>query len=129
MYQKGNDVPTVGAGHAVLPKDNLKVGDKITTEKAESFRAEDVKKAEASVRSILGSTQVSQNEFDALVDLTFNVGAGKVRNSPNLMSGIKKSDYKRTGENLTYTKGPDGKQMGGLVNRSRERAELFNSEE
>ncbi|MES1192615.1 MAG: RHS repeat-associated core domain-containing protein [Steroidobacter sp.] len=127
VYQKKGDVPTVGAGHAVLPGDKLKVGDTITEDKAKEFFKTDLADKEKAVRDIAGDTKLSQNEFDALVDLVFNVGQGRVKDSPNLMNAIKDGDYKKMGENLTYTK-MNGEQVPGLVPRSKERTDLFNSE-
>ena len=118
---------TVGVGHKVTSQDNLKLGDQISQTKADSFLSSDLSTAESGVKSLVGNLDLSQNEFDALTDLTFNVGIENLKNkSPALNAAIKKGDYKAMGKQLTYTKDSAGNRQGGLITRSKEREALFN---
>ena len=66
--------PTVGLGHVVLPEDHLKVGDKITEEKATSFLRKDLKIVEDQVNKKV-NVPLYQYEYDALVSVGVNAGA------------------------------------------------------
>ena len=127
VYQDTALHDTVGVGHKVVPKDNLKQGDQITQTESDTLFSGDLATAEKGVKSLVGSLDLSQNEFDALTDLTFNVGVGTLKNkSPALNTAIKNGDYKEMGRQLTYTKDSAGNRQGGLVTRSKDRTVLFN---
>ncbi len=128
VYLDTADNPTVGTGHLVLPEDNLKVGDTISEERADELLRTDLKKAEGEVRELVGSrAQLSQPEFDALVDLEFNVGPTKLQpsRSPGLNAAIDAEDYPGISNQLRYTLDSNGVQQRGLVRRSERRQERF----
>lgn len=123
-YKVGSDKATIGIGHT----SGVKLGDKMTKDQVSAAFSGDVAVAEGSVENLVGSLPVSQQEFDALVDLAFNVGGAKLnsQNSPGLNKAIANGDYKAMGQNLRYTKGPDG-PLQGLVDRSNSRQAIFSS--
>lgn len=127
VYRDISGKPTVGAGHLVVPDDKLAVGDRISARQMETFLDRDLQKAANSVRKLLGRTKVKQHEFDALVDLVYNVGPGNVSEtkSPGLNAGIRNADYRLISENLYYSRAADGRRAGGLVNRSERRRRMF----
>ncbi|MCJ7421704.1 lysozyme [Sphingomicrobium astaxanthinifaciens] len=127
VYRDITGLPTVGAGHLVRPEDNLRVGDRITEAQMREFLRNDLREAEDAVRKIAKATPLSQNEFDALVDLVYNVGPGNVSptKSPRLNEALQKRDYKAAAEQLHYSKARDGRRAGGLVNRSERRRRIF----
>ena len=130
VYRDVAGYPTVGVGHLVLPEDNLKVGDTITYEKAIEFLEEDLKKAEAGVRDLVGDLPIYQHEFDALVDLVYNVGAGNVSESesPKLNAAINAGDYAGIASELNYHHAA-GQKANGLVFRSERRQAIFENAE
>lgn len=71
---------TVGIGHLVTHRDKLKLGQAITKAQSEAFFKADVEEFE---RAVNGSVKVAltQNEFDAVVSLAYNVGANALRAS------------------------------------------------
>lgn len=75
----------------------------------------------------MGKTQVSQGEFNALTDLTYNVGPGVFTSdkSPGLMTAVGKADYQGMSEQLRYTKDALGNVDPGLGTRSDERKDIF----
>lgn len=75
VYRDVSGIPTCDVGHVVLPQDGLTVGDVITQQQCDAFLAHDVAKCEAAIN---GRVRVppTQNQFDALVSLTFNIGVG-----------------------------------------------------
>ena len=127
VYRDITGKPTVGAGHLVLPEDGLTVGQRISREQLDRFLDQDVKLAEDNVRRWVRDTPLTQNEFDALVDLMYNVGPGNVseHKSPELNDAIRRRDYRRMAENLIYTKDAMGRPAAGLVRRSERRRKMF----
>jgi GH24 family phage-related lysozyme (muramidase) len=119
-------VLTVGHGHKVLPEDNLSEGDVLSQDRINAMFESDVIRAETGVRSLVGDTPLSQEEFDALVDLTFNVGIGTLAHeSPKLNEAIQSGDYDRMGSELKYTLDAKKQQQPGLVTRSNRREQVF----
>jgi len=128
VYRDVAGYPTVGVGHLVLPEDNLRLGNTISHERAMQLLEQDLKKAEKGVRKLVGDLPVNQNEFDALVDLVFNVGEGTVseRKSPNLNKAIEAGDYDGIAEELEYTTAKN-RVAKGLIYRSERRTKIFMS--
>jgi RHS repeat-associated protein len=121
-YEVGKDVATIGIGHT----DGVTLGDTMTSDQIVDSFMGDVAIAEGTVENLVGDLPVSQREFDALVDLAFNVGASELNstNSPGLNQAISDGDYGKIGSNLRYTIGPDGPSQG-LINRSNSRQAIF----
>lgn len=71
LDSKGN--PTVGLGHLVVPSDHLKVGDKITVERARELSKKNFSEAESAVNRRI-HVPLNQHEYDALVSIAFNAG-------------------------------------------------------
>ncbi|MEL7784021.1 lysozyme [Citromicrobium bathyomarinum] len=126
VYRDVAGYPTVGIGHLVLPEDGLRVGDRITREQAMDFLAADLAKAERAVADVVGNLKLYQHEFDALVDLAYNVGEGTLSpaKSPALNRAIASADYEGIAQELDY-RFADGQVAGGLVHRSERRAQIF----
>jgi RHS repeat-associated protein len=80
--QAGN--PTIGYGHKILPGENFT---QITQADATKLLAGDVGNAVSAVNKSLKAS-VTQNQFDALVSLTFNAGAVAVRPTNTIMREI-----------------------------------------
>lgn len=126
VYRDVAGYPTVGVGHLVRPEDNLRVGDRISRDRALDFLEEDLRIAERGVRRLVGDLHLFQHEFDALVDLVFNVGEGNVSplKSPQLNAAIAAGDYFAMAEQLGYHYA-GGRIARGLIHRSDRRAQIF----
>lgn len=74
------DVPTNGYGHT---GPDVYVGQVITQQQAQTWLESDIAWAVASVKQWV-HVPLMQNQFDALVDFTFNVGAHAFENSTML---------------------------------------------
>ncbi|MWV28368.1 glycoside hydrolase family protein [Erythrobacter sp. GH3-10] len=126
VYRDVAGYPTVGVGHLITPQDGLSVGDRITYEQAIAFLESDLEKAEKGVKRLVGDLPIYQHEFDALVDLVYNVGEGNVSESqsPRLNRAIANADYDSIAEQLEYTTAA-GKVARGLQYRSERRQSIF----
>lgn len=126
VYRDVAGYPTVGVGHLVTPADGLSVGDRITYDKAIELLESDLEKAEEGVKRLVGDLPIYQHEFDALVDLVYNVGEGNVaaNQSPHLNAAIASANYDGIAEQLEYTTAA-GKVARGLQYRSERRQAIF----
>ena len=86
IYNDQAGYPTIGYGHKLTAAE-IKSGvyaDGITKEQAIKLLRQDIGIAEAAVRNNV-TVPLTQNQFDALVSFTYNVGAGNFRSSTLLM--------------------------------------------
>ncbi len=126
VYRDVAGYPTVGVGHLIDPGDNLRVGDRVSEEQVMAFLEADLIEAEEGVRQLVGDLELYQHEFDALLDLVYNVGIGNVSasESPRLNAAIDAGDYEAIAAELDYTHAA-GRVARGLEHRSERRAEIF----
>lgn len=126
VYRDVAGYPTVGVGHLVLPEDGLRVGDRVSDDQILAFLESDLAKAESGVRQLVGDLPLRQHEFDALLDLVYNVGIGNVAESesPRLNAAISAGDYAAIADELDYTHA-GGQFAKGLKYRSERRAKIF----
>lgn len=113
---------TIGYGHIMLANDNL---DEIDLIKAEELLLEDVFKAEQSVlRNIM--VELKQNQFDALVSFTFNLGSAALQRS-TLRQKINRCEHEYAPKELMRWVYANGTIISGLVRRRVAEAELYSS--
>ncbi|WP_234033850.1 lysozyme [Qipengyuania gaetbuli] len=126
VYRDVAGYPTVGVGHLVTPGDNLRVGDRIDEDRVLALLDRDLRIAEQGVRKLVGTLPLYQHEFDALLDLVYNVGLGNVSQSesPRLNEAIRARDYEAIAAELEYTHAA-GQIARGLEFRSERRAQIF----
>jgi len=119
-------VPTIGYG-ATFYHDGTKVklGQTITRDQANQLLKDHVKEFEQSVIGLLNTTKVNQNQFDALLSFTFNLGAGNLAKS-QLLRFIKANpnDPKIAAEFAKWNRA-GGEVSSGLVRRRKKEAELY----
>src|SRR5205085_6308125 len=125
-YRDVAGLPTVGCGHLVTHADGLKVGDRVSSDKILDFLDNDLREAEQSVKDMAGDLPLYQHEFDALVDLVYNVGPGALtaKKSPRLVEAIAAADYAKMGAELQYRYAA-GQMARGLAFRSDRRTRMF----
>lgn len=115
---------TIGYGHT---GSDVKSGMQITEEYAEELLRQDLKRFEDAVDSII-NVSLRQQEFDAIVSFTFNVGAGALEHS-TFARRMNRGDNKVTcfkEEFMRWVNGPDG-PLPGLVRRREAEIELATS--
>ena len=111
---------TIGYGHTGT---EVHKGMTITQEQAEELLMQDVKKAAATVNAKV-TTDITQEEFDALVDFVFNVGAGNF-NASTLLKKVNSGDIQGAANEFLKWDMAAGKHMAGLLKRRHAEAEEF----
>lgn len=115
---EGGSVYTIGYGHRST---SIKKGQKISKPEAENLLKQDLKKFEKYVNDVSYvpfTAKLNQNQFDALVSFTYNLGPG------GLLDLCKVGMNKVANEMLRYTHS-NGKELDGLVRRRNAEAKLF----
>lgn len=97
VYRDSKGLPTAGVGHLLLPdeKKAMPVGTKITQQQCDEWLAADLKECEDAVNGL--GVKLTQNEFDALVSLTLNIGVGGFNRS-TVARRLKAGDHKAAAE-------------------------------
>ncbi|USR72547.1 lysozyme [Acinetobacter junii] len=123
-YDDGVGVWTIGIGTTVYPNGvKVKKGDKCTLEQAKEYFAHDLKRFESSVNNLV-KVPLSQNQFDALVSLTYNIGSTAFKNS-TLLKKLNAKDYQGAADQFPRWNKGGGKVMKGLVRRREAERALF----
>ena len=115
---------TIGIGTTIYPNGvKVKKGDKCTLEQAHEYLAHDMIEFEKTVNDSV-KVPLSQNQFDALVSLAYNIGSGAFKNS-TLLKKLNAKDYAGAADQfLVWNKG-GGKVLNGLVKRRASERALF----
>ena len=123
-YDDGVGVWTIGFGTIKYPNGvRVKRGDTCTLEQAKSYMKYDLIEFEHTVNS-LAKVPLNQNQFDALVSLTYNIGSGAFKSS-TLLKKLNLSDYKGAADQFDVWVNAGGKRMQGLANRRAKEKSLF----
>lgn len=120
----GGEPWTIGVGHtssAGPPK--VFKGMRITAREADEILSRDLATFEAAVNSAV-KVDVSQNEFDALTSLAFNIGAGALKKS-TLVKKLNAGDRKGAANAFLSWNKAAGKVMKGLTKRRQDERALF----
>ena len=127
-YQDDAMVWTIGYGHTAPW---IKRGDVIAKAKANSLFESDIEWAEREVFNTI-KVHLNQNQFDALVSLTFNIGASAFRRS-TLARELNKEHYSAVPAQIMrwnkITVGKAKKVLKGLTNRRISEVAQWNSME
>lgn len=114
-----NDVWTIGYGHTHTTKKGMK----ITQEQADELLRKDISWAEDAVNKHV-KVALTQNQFDALVSFTFNVGASAFAAS-TLLRLLNTGDYTGAANQLLRWNKQKGVVLKGLTKRREEERKLF----
>ena len=138
-YMCSGNVWTVGAGHALYPRQlvmnladrkefKLKSEDNRlwTKEEVDGLLKYDLQRFELGVLRLLGTLQPKQSEFDALVSFSFNLGLGTFQRS-TVRSAFLRGDKERAGEVLLKYCRAGGRVLKGLQRRRMAEYAIFMS--
>lgn len=118
-YQDSVGVWTIGYGHTK----GVKNGDSITQAQADAFLRDDVQVAESDVTRLVKVT-LSQNQFDALVSFTYNLGVRSLSTS-TLLRKLNAGDTKGAADEFLRWNKAGGKVLNGLTRRREAEQSLF----
>ncbi|NLU14780.1 MAG: lysozyme [Serratia liquefaciens] len=110
---------TIGWGNTK----GVKQGDRITQDQAEQFFSDDLAVYELTVNSAI-KRPMTQNQFDAMVSLAFNIGGSAFAGS-TLVKKFNTGDAKGAADEFPKWKNSGGKVMPGLVKRRTAEREVF----
>lgn len=126
VYKDTAGKDTVGIGHLVLPKDNLKFGDKVSDSKIIEFAAKDMNAATDEIHRTV-KIPINQNMFDALLSLVYNEGVGAIDKSLVLKLINSNAPKEEIGTAWLAWDYVAGKESEALENRRIREFELFMS--
>ena len=98
VYKDIAGLTTIGYGHRIGPGELFPT--EISEETAEAILQRDVSEAEQAVARLV-KVPLTQGQFDALVDFTFNLGASRLRDS-TLLQLLNDGDYGAAGRQLMH---------------------------
>lgn len=123
-YMDENDGWTIGYGHLIRPGDGLNQNSVLTKEQALALLLSDSKAFAATVRGQI-TAPLSQNQFDALVSLVYNIGPGQFSSS-TVRARINNYDTPEAiAEAWARWNKDDGQFVQGLANRRAEEIEMY----
>lgn len=114
------NVLTIGYGHTgkdVVPNQT------ITLEKASELLKQDTLRFEKAVNKLVQTT-INQNQFDALVSFTYNLGEGNLKSS-TLLKKVNSNNFAEAAQEFLKWNKAGGKVLPGLVKRREAEKELF----
>jgi lysozyme len=115
---------TVGWGHFLREGEAL---EEITLEEAERLFELDLYEAEDAVYALV-KVWLNQNQWDAMVDFTFNEGYGNLAKS-TLLRRLNREDYAGIPHELRKWTYSSGKHLAGLVTRRENEIKLWNKKD
>lgn len=123
-YQDVAGIWTIGIGTIKYPNGvRVRKGDTCTAEQALSYLANDCLWVDSCLDDNI-TVPVTQNQFDALASLTYNIGATAFKNS-TLLSKLNKKEYSAAADEFLRWVNAGGKRSQGLVNRREDERKLF----
>ena len=137
VYKDSAGLATIGVGHLItkseLSSGNIvingvavKYAGGLTDQQVLDLLSQDVKPAEQSVNNGV-KVPLNQNQFDALVSFTFNVGGGAFASS-TLLKVLNQKQYTEVPNQLLRWTRAGGKVVQGLVNRRQNEIKLWNGQ-
>ena len=130
VYKDQAGLDTIGVGHLITAEEKASgrfASGKITDQEVDQLLLEDLDRTQRSVRGCV-TQPVTQEQYDSLVSLAFNIGTGNFCNS-TLVKKINGGEYKEVpNQMLRWNKVREGGvlvESAGLTNRRRTEANLF----
>jgi len=118
-YKDGGGVWTIGWGHT----GGVKEFDTCSQEQADAWLAEDMADAEEDV-NLYVRVWLTQEQFDALCSLTFNIGGNAFRKS-TLVAKLNASNIAGAAKEFLRWKFDNGQEVAGLLRRRQAEQKLF----
>lgn len=120
-YRDGNGVLTIGWGHT----HGVREGDTCTQAQADAWLLDDVADAVAAVNRYV-TIKLSQHQFDALVDLVFNIGTGNFAHS-TMVAKLNANSLVQAANEFEKWDMSGGVHVAGLLRRRKAEEVEFNT--
>lgn len=121
VYYDAAGLPTVGYGHKIRQGEDFPNG--VTLEQGKDILQADAAEAEGAVNELV-KVPLNQNQFDALVDFTYNLGRGNLASS-HLLSRLNGGNYAAVPDEMQRWVRAGEKIEPGLVTRRKREAALW----
>lgn len=118
-YVCDGGVLTIGYGHT----HDVREGQRVTELEADQMLRRDLDYYATKVADVIHIT-LNQNQFDALVSLTYNIGVPAFAKS-TLLKKLNEGNFHAAGEQFTRWVHAKGKKLPGLIRRRSEEQEMF----
>lgn len=115
---------TIGYGHLILPDESFSAA--IPEAQADALLRQDLGISEKAVNQYV-IVPLTQNQFDALVSFTFNLGIGNLKSS-TLLRVLNARQYQDAANEFLRWDKAGGKQVAGLTRRRTAERALFISQ-
>ncbi len=122
IYLDRAGLETIGYGHLISPHEKSSFKNGISEAKAETLLQQDLLVAENAV-ILLIKVLLSNNQFDALVSFTFNLGVGVLQRS-TLRCKINREEHDQVPAEFLRWIYADGKKLSGLIKLRKAEAQL-----
>ena len=119
-YKDSVGVTTIGYGST---GPHVSMGQTITEAQAESLLKNDLSRFEKGVSDLV-TAPLNQNQFDALVSFSFNLGLGNLKSS-TLLRKLNSLDYSGAAKEFERWNKAGGKVLAGLTRRRIAERDLF----
>jgi lysozyme len=125
VYDDGFGYPTAGVGHLLTPaeKRSMPIGTRITRQQSRSWLKQDIHEAEAAVNSSI-TVPITQNQFDAMVSLAFNIGVAGFKRS-SVVRNLNARHFAKAADSFLSWNKVKGKPVKGLTRRRNAERNLF----
>jgi lysozyme len=122
-YRDSVGILTIGYGSTKIAGIPVGEDDMCTVDQAEDYLRTDLQWAEAAVNKNV-KVSITQNQFDALVSLVYNIG-GTAFSTSTLLRRLNEAKYAEAAEEFLRWNKAGGKPVQGLTNRRVAEKELF----
>ncbi|MEJ8673256.1 lysozyme [Chromobacterium amazonense] len=119
-YQDSVDVWTIGYGHT---GPDVRAGLSISDSQATQLLSQDLRRFEQGVSNLV-KVAINQNQFDALISFSYNLGLGNLQSS-TLLRLLNQGDYRGAAGQFPLWDKAGGKVLPGLQKRRQAEQALF----
>ena len=119
-YQDMVGVWTIGYGHT---GPDVKAGMTITQQQAEQLLINDLARFNNGVNALV-QTRINQNQFDALISFSYNLGLGSLQQS-TLLRLLNAGNFQAAADQFPRWDRAGGKEVAGLLARRNAERALF----
>lgn len=123
IYVCPSGYQTIGYGHVVKEHEREIFKNGITEKQAEELLRLDVQEAERGVLRLI-TVSLTDNQFDALVSFTFNLGAGALQRS-TLRWKVNREEHEAAPAEFVKWVWAGGRKLEGLIRRREAEAALY----